>query len=168
MEGLAQAITTLPPDAVDRQRLLECLGNAEKNRRNGKVKEAAKWVMQVGAALHKKGGEALPLAERTFQHSVFLAKQLDNNAPEYMQIEMEGNNSELGDAYTWLGATESALGVGGWGGSAARSTRRSPFRFPAHRQDALFFFPIIRTLFFPSPRTLSSIVSSITTPTTSI
>jgi hypothetical protein len=64
MEGLAQAITTLPPDAVDRQRLLECLGNAEKNRANGKVKEAAKWVMQVGAALHKKGGDALPLAVR--------------------------------------------------------------------------------------------------------
>jgi hypothetical protein len=41
---------------------------------------------------------------------VFLAKQLDNSAPDYMQVELEGNNSELGDAYTWLGATESALG----------------------------------------------------------
>jgi len=42
MEGLAQAIlSTLPPDAVDRQRLLECLGNAEKNRRNGMVKQAS-------------------------------------------------------------------------------------------------------------------------------
>jgi len=39
MEGLAQAIlSTLPPDAVDRQRLLECLGNAEKNRKNGAAK----------------------------------------------------------------------------------------------------------------------------------
>ena len=110
MEGLAQAITTLPPDAIDRQRLMECLGNAEKNRRNGKVKEAAKWVMQVGITLNKKGGDALPLAERTFQHSVFLAKQLDNNAPDYMQLEREGNNSELGDAYAWLGATEDAMG----------------------------------------------------------
>lgn len=110
MEGLAQAITTLPPDAIDRQRLLECLGHAEKNRRRGKMREAAKWVMNVGAALHKKGGEAMPLAERTFQHSVHLAKQMDNDAPEYMKIELEGNNRELGDAYTWLGATESALG----------------------------------------------------------
>lgn len=110
MEALAQAITTLPPDAVDRQRLLECLGNAERNRRVLKNKEAAKWVMQVGASLHKLGGEALPLAERVFQHAVFLAKQLDDNAPVYMQCEFEQNNTELGDAFTWLGATEAALG----------------------------------------------------------
>ena len=110
MEALAQAITTLPPDAVDRQRLMQCLGNAERNVNVQKNKEASKWVMQVGASLHKLGGEALPLAERVFQHAVFLAKQLDDGAPEYMQCEFDGNNTELGDAFTWLGATESALG----------------------------------------------------------
>eukprot|EP00740_Mantoniella_antarctica_P016209 CAMPEP_0181383144 /NCGR_PEP_ID=MMETSP1106-20121128/21179_1 /TAXON_ID=81844 /ORGANISM="Mantoniella antarctica, Strain SL-175" /LENGTH=260 /DNA_ID=CAMNT_0023502737 /DNA_START=179 /DNA_END=957 /DNA_ORIENTATION=+ len=109
MEGLAQAITTLPPDAVDRQRLMECLGHAEKNRASGKLREAAKWVMQVGAALHKKGGDAMPLAKRTFEHAVSLAKQLDNNAPAYMLVELEGNSPDLGDAHTWLGATMSAL-----------------------------------------------------------
>ena len=31
MESLVHAITSLPPDAVDRERLLECLGNAERN-----------------------------------------------------------------------------------------------------------------------------------------
>ena len=77
--------------------------------RTGKLKEASKWVMNVGATLHKMGGASLPLAERTFQHSVFLAKQLDTNVPEYMHALLEGNNTELGDAYTWLGATESAM-----------------------------------------------------------
>ena len=110
MEALAQAITTLPPDAVDRQRLLECLGNAERNVRVLKHKEASKWVMQVGAQLHKLGGDALKIAERVFQHAVFLAKQLDDGAPDFIAIEFESNNTELGDAYTWLGATEAALG----------------------------------------------------------
>ena len=64
MDSLVNAITSLPPDAVDRERLLECLGNAERNRRGGRMREAAKWVMQVGAMLHKKGGPAMPLAER--------------------------------------------------------------------------------------------------------
>ena len=110
MEALAQAITTLPPDAVDRQRLLECLGNAERNVRALKHKEASKWVMQVGAQLHKLGGDALKIAERVFQHAVFLAKQLDDGAPDFIAVEFESNNTELGDAYTWLGATEAALG----------------------------------------------------------
>ena len=110
MEALAQAIATLPPDAVDRQRLLECLGNAERNVRVLKHKEASKWVMQVGAQLHKLGGDALRIAERVFQHAVFLAKQLDDGAPDFIAVEFENNNTELGDAYTWLGATEAALG----------------------------------------------------------
>ena len=110
MEALAQAIATLPPDAVDRQRLLECLGNAERNVRVLKHKEASKWVMQVGAQLHKLGGDALKITERVFQHAVFLAKQLDDGAPDFIAVEFESNNTELGDAYTWLGATEAALG----------------------------------------------------------
>ena len=110
MEGLAHAITALPPDKVDRQRLLECLGHGERNRVAGKSREASKWVMQAGAALHREGADTLPLAERYFQHAVHLAKQLDGDAPEFMQIEVEKNNGTLGDAYTWLGATEAALG----------------------------------------------------------
>ena len=119
MESLVNAITSLPPDAVDRERLLECLGNAERNRRGGRMREAAKWVMQVGAMLHKKGGPAMPLAERVFQHAVHLAKQLDGEGPssdlrddlrDALMVEQEGNNPELADAYTWLGATEAALG----------------------------------------------------------
>ena len=119
MESLVNAITSLPPDAVDRERLLECLGNAERNRRGGRMREAAKWVMQVGAMLHKKGGPAMPLAERVFQHAVPLAKQLDGEGPssdlrddlrDALMVEQEGNNPELADAYTWLGATEAALG----------------------------------------------------------
>ena len=77
MESLVNVITSLPPEAVDRQRLLECLGNAEKNRIGGRMREASKWIMQVGATLHKKGGPAMPLAERVFQHAVHLAKQLE-------------------------------------------------------------------------------------------
>lgn len=110
MEALAQAISALPPDKVDRQQVLRCLGNAERNCRIKKHKEAAKWVIQVGAALHKTGAEALPIAERVFQHAVYLAKQLDDGSPDYMTVEFESNNVELGDAYTWLGATEAALG----------------------------------------------------------
>lgn len=111
MESLVNVITSLPPEAVDRQRLLECLGNAEKNRIGGRMREASKWIMQVGATLHKKGGPAMPLAERVFQHAVHLAKQLDGENPqEFLLVEQEGNNPELGDAYTWLGATEAALG----------------------------------------------------------
>ena len=83
------------------------------------MREAAKWVMQVGAMLHKKGGPAMPLAERVFQHAVHLAKQLDGEGPssdlrddlrDALMVEQEGNNPELADAYTWLGATEAALG----------------------------------------------------------
>lgn len=110
MEALAQAISALPPDKIDRQQVLRCLGNAERNCRIKKHKEAAKWVIQVGAALHKTGAEALPIAERVFQHAVYLAKQLDDGSPDYMTVEFEANNVELGDAYTWLGATEAALG----------------------------------------------------------
>ena len=118
MESLVNAITSLPPDAVDRERLLECLGNAERNRRGGRMREAAKWVMQVGATLHKKGGPAMPLAERVFQHAVHLAKQLDGEGSsdlrpdlrDALMVEQEGNSPELADAYTWLGATEAALG----------------------------------------------------------
>ena len=39
-----------------------------------------------------------------------LSKQLDNGAPNYMRAEFDANNTELGDAYTWLGATEAAIG----------------------------------------------------------
>ena len=31
MEALAQAISALPPDKIDRQQVLRCLGNAERN-----------------------------------------------------------------------------------------------------------------------------------------
>ena len=110
MEALAQEIATLPPDVVDRQRLLSMLGNAERNRAIQKNKEASKWVIQVGAALHKVGGDALPVAVRVFEHAVHLSKQLDNGAPNYMRAEFDANNTELGDAYTWLGATEAAIG----------------------------------------------------------
>ena len=83
------------------------------------MREAAKWVMQVGATLHKKGGPAMPLAERVFQHAVHLAKQLDGEGHssdlrpdlrDALAVEQEGNSPELADAYTWLGATEAALG----------------------------------------------------------
>ena len=120
MESLVNVITSLPPEAVDRQRLLECLGNAEKNRIGGRMREASKWIMQVGATLHKKGGPAMPLAERVFQHAVHLAKQLDGENPqEFLLVEQEGNNPELGDAYTWLGATEAPPA---WAGTMLRSS----------------------------------------------
>ena len=130
MEALARD-RRLPPDAVDRQRLLECLGNAERNVRVLKHKEASKWVMQVGAQLHKLGGDALKIAERVFQHAVFLAKQLDDGAPDFIAIEFERNNTErLGDAYTWLGAVVAAAGKPNeaenhYRAARARSTSRS-------------------------------------------
>ena len=141
MESLVNVITSLPPEAVDRQRLLECLGNAEKNRIGGRMREASKWIMQVGATLHKKGGPAMPLAERVFQHAVHLAKQLDGENPqEFLLVEQEGNNPELGDAYTWLGATEAALGKTAEAETHYKAAAKAIEAAIRMRVDFIFFF----------------------------
>ena len=50
------------------------------------------------------------LTEAVFQRAVYLAKQFDEDVPEYMRILLDGNNPELGDAFTWVAAIEAKLG----------------------------------------------------------
>jgi tetratricopeptide (TPR) repeat protein len=67
--------------------------------------------MQAGAALFKLQHEqAIAVAEQIFQQAVAMAKRGDATEPEYLKAVLEGENMELGDAYTWLGTCENKLG----------------------------------------------------------
>ena len=124
MEALAQEIATLTPDVVDRQRLLSMLGNAERNRAIQKNKEASKWVIQVGAALHKVGGDALPVAVRVFEHAVHLSSSLITVRRTTCALSSMRTTPSSG-TYTRLGATEAA--------TARRSRLRLPLAAAAAR-----------------------------------
>lgn len=112
METLARAVMTqIPPNAIDRQAVCEVLGRAESATRAGRNKDAAKLLMQAGSAIYKLQHEqAIAVAETIFQAAVKHARTTDADAPEYMRHLTESGNSELGDAYTWLGTCENRLG----------------------------------------------------------
>lgn len=112
MEALARAVMTqIPANAIDRQAVCEVIGRAESCRRSGKGKEASRYLMQAGAALFKLQHEqAIAVAEQIFQQAVAMAKRGDATEPDYLRAVLEGENMELGDAYTWLGTCENKLG----------------------------------------------------------
>ena len=110
MEQIADAIMQIPPNAMDRQRALTLLAHCDKLARNGRPRVASKYAMNCGAMLFKLGPPVAPLTEAVFQRAVYLAKQYDDDVPDYMRIMLEGNNPELGDAFTWVAAIEAKLG----------------------------------------------------------
>ena len=110
MEQIADAIMQIPPNAMDRQRALTLLAHCDKLARNGRPRVASKYAMNCGAMLFKLGPPVAQLTEAVFQRAVYLAKQYDDDVPDYMRIMLEGNNPELGDAFTWVAAIEAKLG----------------------------------------------------------
>ena len=113
METLAHAVMTkIPPNAIDRQVVCTLLSRAESSQRQGKHKDCAKLLMQAGAALFKLGHpQAIGVAESIFTAAVKHAKIGDEGeTPDYMKVVLEGGQTELGDAYTWLGTCENRLG----------------------------------------------------------
>ena len=112
MEALAQEIRdSTAGRGGPAEGCCRCLATPSATGRSGKNKEASKeWVIRVGAALHKVGATRCPLPCACSSTLCTLSKQLDNGAPNYMRAEFDANNTELEDAYTWLGATEAAIG----------------------------------------------------------
>ena len=110
MDQIAEAIMQIPPNAMDRQRALTLLAHCDKHAVNGRPRVASKYAMNCGAMLFKLGPPVAQLTEAVFQRAVYLAKQYDEDVPEYMRIMLEGNNPELGDALTWVAAIEAKLG----------------------------------------------------------
>lgn len=112
MESLARAVmTSIPPNAIDRQRVCEVIGRAEGARASGRHRDAAKMLIDVGGALTRLQHEtAVAVAEQAFQCAVQQARLNDEDAPEYMKNATEGSNAELGEAYASLGNCERALG----------------------------------------------------------
>lgn len=112
MESLANAVmTTIPPNAIDRQRVCEVIARAESARLGGRNRDAARMLIDVGSALYRlQADQAIAVAEQAFQGAVMYARMVDAETPEYMKCATEGSNSELGDAYTLLANCERALG----------------------------------------------------------
>lgn len=112
MESLARAVmTSIPPNAIDRQRVCEVIGRAEGARASGRHRDAAKMLIDVGGALTRLQHEtAVAVAEQAFQCAVQQARLNDEDVPEYMKNATEGSNAELGEAYASLGNCERALG----------------------------------------------------------
>ena len=86
MEQIADAIMQIPPNAMDRQRALTLLAHCDKLARNGRPRVASKYAMNCGAMLFKLGPPVAPLTEAVFQRAVYLAKQYDDDVPDYMRI----------------------------------------------------------------------------------
>ena len=104
MESLARAVmTSIPPNAIDRQRVCEVIGRAEGARASGRHRDAAKMLIDVGGALTRLQHEtAVAVAEQAFQCAVQQARLNDEDAPEYMKNATEGSNAALGEAYARL------------------------------------------------------------------
>ena len=112
MEALARAVMTqIPPNAIERQRVCEVIGRAERARVHGRQRDSSRMRCDVGAALSRLGREeCVKIAERAFQRAVERANTPDADAPDYMKIVTEGTNSDLAEAYAHLGNCERALG----------------------------------------------------------
>lgn len=112
MESLANAVlASIPPNAIDRQRVCEVIARAEDARLRGRNRDAARMLIDVGSALFRlQADQAIAVAEQAFQGAVQYARMIDAETPEYMKEATEGSNSELGDAYTLLGNCERMLG----------------------------------------------------------
>ena len=110
MDQIAEAIMQIPPNALDRQRALMLLAACDKYSKEGRRRVASKYAMNCGAMLFKLGPPVAQLTAAAFQRAVYLAKHFDEDVPEYMRILLDGNNPELGDAFTWVAAIEAKLG----------------------------------------------------------
>ena len=75
---------------MDRQRALTLLAHCDKLARNGRPRVASKYAMNCGAMLFKLGPPVAPLTEAVFQRAVYLAKQYDDDVPDYMRIMLKG------------------------------------------------------------------------------
>jgi len=110
MDQIAEAIMQIPANAIDRQRALTLLAHCDKHQKQGKMRIASKYCMNVGAMLFKLGPSCAPLTEALFQRAVYLAKHFDEDQPSFLHSMLEGNNAELADALTWVAAIEAKLG----------------------------------------------------------